>query len=75
MGGGGPVRRLRAMSNLAVPLCLAVFRRCDELVTAMEARGYDGGVRTGLRELSLSLRDRLVILASVASVIVTFFWP
>ena len=46
---GGPVRRLRAFSDLAVPLCLAVFRRCDELVVAMEARGYDGGARTSLR--------------------------
>ncbi len=65
---GGLVRRLRAFSDLAVPLCLAVFRRCDELVVAMEARGYDGGARTSLRELVLTLPDRLVIAASLAAV-------
>ena len=65
---GGPVRRLRASCDLAVPLCLAVFRRCDELVVAMEARGYDGGARSVLRELILRRADRLVIAASVVAV-------
>jgi biotin transport system permease protein len=73
LGSGNPVRRLRALSNLAVPLCLAVFRRCDELVTAMEARGYDGGIRTGLRELSLTTTDRFTIAGSVAAVVGVFF--
>ena len=66
---GRPLRRLRAFSCLAAPLCLAVFRRCDELVAAMEARGYDGGARTSLRPLVLTLSDRLVIAASSAAAV------
>lgn len=71
LDSGNPARRLRSLSNLAVPLCFAVFRRCDELVTAMEARGYDGGggVRTGLRQLSLTTADRSTIASS--AIIVT----
>jgi biotin transport system permease protein/energy-coupling factor transport system permease protein len=64
---GGPMRRLRAFTCLAAPLCLAVFRRCDDLVVAMEARGYDGGARTSLRPLILTLADGLVIAASAAA--------
>lgn len=58
---GNLARRLIAVSSLAVPLCLAVFRRSDELVTAMEARGYDGGPRTGLGELHLAPHDVVII--------------
>jgi biotin transport system permease protein len=71
---GNPVRRLRNLSHLAVPLCIAVFRRCDDLVAAMEARGYDGGKRTGLRQLSLSTGDRIAIAASVAAVLAVFLF-
>jgi biotin transport system permease protein len=64
----GLVGRVRAVSGLALPLSLAVFRRCDHLVEAMYARGYNGGPRTGLRgEVSLSVSDRIVIGASVAA--------
>ena len=48
--------RIKGMANLAGPLSLGVFRRCDELVDAMEARGYQQGHRTYLRELVLTLR-------------------
>ncbi len=68
-GAGGPLQRMRAFSALAAPLCLAVFRRCDELVVAMEARGYDGGTRTSLRPLALTLFDRFVICTSIAGAI------
>lgn len=62
----GLTGRAREMMSLALPLSLAVFRRCDQLVEAMYARGYDGGGRTGLRgELSLSVVDRAVVVASV----------
>jgi energy-coupling factor transporter transmembrane protein EcfT len=69
LDAGSPIRRLIAVSSLAVPLCLAVFRRGDELVTAMEARGYDGGPRTGLTELHLSLPDVIVMAGAIAMVI------
>lgn len=53
--------KVRAISSLAVPLAVNIFRRCDELVDAMEARGYQQGPRTYLRELVLSRRDYCLI--------------
>lgn len=42
---------------LAIPLMLSAFRRADELCDAMEARGYQRGHRTTLRELRIQERD------------------
>ena len=54
---GGVTDRMRAVALLAVPLLLSAFRRADELVTAMEARGYRRGPRTMLRELRMTGTD------------------
>jgi energy-coupling factor transporter transmembrane protein EcfT len=54
---GGVTLRVRAMALLTVPLLLSAFRRADELVMAMEARGYRRGPRTALRELKMSGTD------------------
>jgi biotin transport system permease protein/energy-coupling factor transport system permease protein len=62
---GGVAGRIRAFSSLALPLSLAVFRRCDQLVEAMHARAYDGGPRTDLRELAFTRGDWVVIIVSV----------
>lgn len=57
---GGPVRRLRSLLPLLVPLFVSAFRRADELALAMEARGYRGGAgRTRYRELRLRPLDAL----------------
>ena len=72
-GARGPARRVRAISGLALPLSLAVFRRCDHLIEAMYARGYSGGTRTSLRgDISLSASDRVVIGVSVVVGIACF---
>ncbi|HBV89234.1 MAG TPA: energy-coupling factor transporter transmembrane protein EcfT [Desulfosporosinus sp.] len=66
--------KIRAMSHLAVPLAVNIFRRCDELIEAMEARGYQQGHRTYLRELVLSRSDYCLIagiLLLLITVIVT----
>ncbi|MBE0557988.1 MAG: energy-coupling factor transporter transmembrane protein EcfT, partial [Proteobacteria bacterium] len=54
---GGITLRMRAVMLLAIPLLLSAFRRADELVTAMEARGYRRGPRTTLRELRMTGTD------------------
>ena len=54
---GGIAVRMRAVMLLAVPLMLSAFRRADELVMAMEARGYRRGPRTTLRELRMTGTD------------------
>jgi len=70
---GGILARGRAFSGLALPLSLALFRRCDRLVAAMHARAYDGGPRTDLHELSLFARDRVIIVLSVLAGLASFF--
>jgi biotin transport system permease protein/energy-coupling factor transport system permease protein len=71
--GGGLQRRVRAVCNLALPLSLALFRRCDCLIEAMYARGYQGGPRTGLRgELAFSTVDKAAVALSLAAGIACF---
>jgi energy-coupling factor transporter transmembrane protein EcfT len=72
---GGVEKRLKTAVALVVPLCLAIFRRCDDLIIAMEARGYDGGKRTGLTALKMSKRDWVVIALSISAVALTFAIP
>ncbi len=54
---GGIMKRLRAISSLVLPVILSTLRRADALAVAMEARGYGGGDRTMLQELSLRRAD------------------
>ncbi|MDD3364883.1 MAG: energy-coupling factor transporter transmembrane component T [Syntrophomonas sp.] len=61
--------KIKAITHLAAPLSLSIFRRCDELVDAMEARGYHQGSRTYLRELVLTRTDTCLIGALIALVI------
>jgi len=63
--------KIRAIRYLAVPLAVNVFHRCDELVDAMEARGYQQGNRTYLRELVLSRSDYFLIVAIVIILLIT----
>lgn len=64
----GPLqRRLRAMVPVLVPLFVSVFRRADELATAMEARCYRGGEgRTRLKALEPTYRDAVAALLFAA---------
>jgi energy-coupling factor transport system permease protein len=55
---GGPIRRVRQLLPLLVPLFLAAFARADRLAIAMESRCYRGGKgRTSYRVLELDRRD------------------
>ena len=55
---GGPIRRVRQLMPLLVPLFLSAFARADRLAIAMESRCYRGGVsRTSYRVLQLRRRD------------------
>jgi biotin transport system permease protein/energy-coupling factor transport system permease protein len=66
--------KFRSVINLAIPLLLNIFRRCDELADAMEARGYQMGHRTYLRQLVLTRTDYLVIGATVMTLLGTMAW-
>lgn len=59
----GPIKdRLKAIVPLLIPLFISAFKRADELATAMEARGYRGGVgRTKFRNLKWGSFDSIMI--------------
>ncbi|HHW93436.1 MAG TPA: energy-coupling factor transporter transmembrane protein EcfT [Clostridiaceae bacterium] len=55
---GGPLRRIRGLVSILVPLFISSFRRADDLAIAMEARCYRGGTsRTRLHASKLSAID------------------
>jgi energy-coupling factor transport system permease protein len=55
----GPVwQRMKNLIPVLIPLFISAFRRAEDLATAMEARGYRGGIgRTKLRALRYTWRD------------------
>lgn len=75
---GNPIRRVRKMTALLVPLMLSAFRRAEELAVAMESRCYRGGAgRTQFRVMALGRNDFvamaavtvLLVLGAVANII------
>lgn len=66
--------KIKSISRLAVSLSVNIFRRCDELVDAMEARGYQPGPRTYLRELALSRVDYGLITGIIISLTIFLIW-
>ncbi|MGX6979191.1 energy-coupling factor transporter transmembrane component T family protein [Vagococcus elongatus] len=66
-GEGNLMDKMRAIVPLLIPLFVSSFNRAEELATAMEARGYQGGEgRTKYRQLKWRLKDSLCILSYVA---------
>jgi energy-coupling factor transporter transmembrane protein EcfT len=64
--GSGPfIHRTRAAISLLLPLVLCAVRRADELVTAMEARGYRRGPRTYMKELSMGRADYAAMMVMI----------
>ncbi|MGV0168947.1 energy-coupling factor transporter transmembrane component T family protein [Furfurilactobacillus sp. WILCCON 0119] len=59
---GGLVKRLHAIVPLLIPLFVGAIGRADDLATAMEARGYQGGAnRTKYRVLQWHGADTLAV--------------
>jgi len=57
---GGLIKRARAWIPVMVPLFVNLFRRADELASAMETRCYTGQGRTHLRVMRIKGLDLLV---------------
>jgi len=76
---GNPLRRVKSLVPLLVPLFVSAFRRADELATAMEARCYRGGEnRTRLNRLKAGPLDAaaaVVTSVTAALVLLLRFWP
>ena len=63
-GEGNLVQKMKAVIPLLIPLFVSSFNRADDLATAMEARGYQGGDgRTKYRVLHWRLADTLSLIA------------
>ncbi|MCL4862987.1 MAG: energy-coupling factor transporter transmembrane protein EcfT [Caldilineaceae bacterium] len=73
-GGWNPIRLARTRLPLIVPLFLNALQRAEELVLAMEARGYRGGAtRTRYAQFHLTTVDALVM-AGVALFCWLIWW-
>ncbi len=60
---GGPVKRIKAVLPVLIPLLISAFRRADELGDAMDARCYSGSkVRTKYKKLAFTWRDLLAFI-------------
>jgi energy-coupling factor transport system permease protein len=65
-GEGSLIQKMKAVVPLLIPLFVSSFNRAEELATAMEARGYQGGDgRTKYRVLHWRINDTMVLLAFV----------
>ncbi|MGM0146420.1 energy-coupling factor transporter transmembrane component T family protein [Enterococcus sp. AZ162] len=63
-GEGSLVQKMKAVIPLLIPLFVSSFNRAEDLATAMEARGYQGGEgRTKYRILHWHLQDTIVMVA------------
>ncbi|MBO0482141.1 energy-coupling factor transporter transmembrane component T family protein [Candidatus Enterococcus courvalinii] len=61
-GEGSLVQKMKAIIPLLIPLFVSSFNRAEDLATAMEARGYQGGEgRTKYRVLHWHNQDTMVM--------------
>ncbi|HXF62227.1 MAG TPA: energy-coupling factor transporter transmembrane component T [Caldilineaceae bacterium] len=71
-----PDKMLRTVLPLIVPLFLGAFRRAEDLVLAMEARGYvSGGARTRFVELRARPLDYVVVGGALLFMLVMIWFP
>jgi len=68
--GRNPLRRSRALIPVLAPLLRSSLRRADELAVGMESRGYNGGDRTHLYELTFRRSDATAL--TITAVMVPF---
>ena len=62
-GEGNIVQKVKAMIPILIPLFATSLKRADSLATAMEARGYQGGVgRSQYRQLSWMRKDSIALI-------------
>lgn len=72
---GGPLQRARAYVPVLVPLFVNLFRRAEDLATAMEARCYHGGEgRTRLHEARMRPYDWAVLACGAALLTALAVW-
>ncbi len=64
---GSPLKRIRALTAIVIPVFAATLRHADEVGLALDARCYEAGAtRTRWRVLRLRARDGIVVAATIA---------
>lgn len=70
-GTGSLIQKMKSIVPLLIPLFVSSFNRAEDLATAMEARGYQGGEgRTKYRILHWHVKDTLAMAAFAVLTIV-----
>jgi len=65
--------QMKAIIPILIPLFVSSLNRAEDLATAMEARGYQGGDgRSKYRVLNYEMRDAIAGLSLVAVTILLF---
>ena len=73
-GEGNIVQKVKSIIPILIPLFASSFKRADALATAMEARGYQGGVgRSRYRQLRWKKADTLSIFIMFVLGLMLFF--
>ena len=63
---GNPIKRVKAMLPILIPLFVSAFRRADELAIAMECRCYNSdGKRTSFRKFTFGKFDLYALVYAV----------
>ena len=63
---GNPIKRIKAILPILIPLFVSSFRRADELAIAMECRCYNSdGERTSYRRFAFGKYDLYALIAAV----------
>ncbi|MDR2976268.1 MAG: energy-coupling factor transporter transmembrane protein EcfT [Streptococcaceae bacterium] len=74
-GEGNLIQKVRSVIPILIPLFVSSFRRADDLATAMEARGYQGGNgRTKYRVLKWRKNDTILLVSLVLVAALLVIW-
>lgn len=69
---GGPVARLRRAAPIFVPVTVGAIAGAEDIIDAMDLRGFGVGRRTWRRHLHLDRTDRMMIAAFVGFAVLAF---
>ncbi|MDA9471411.1 energy-coupling factor transporter transmembrane component T family protein [Enterococcus sp. 5H] len=73
-GEGNLIQKMKAVVPLLIPLFVSSFNRAEDLATAMEARGYQGGDgRTKYRVLHWHVKDTEAMIAFALLTVILIF--
>ena len=74
-GEGNLVQKVKSVIPILIPLFVSSFRRADDLASAMESRGYQGGEgRSKYRILKWQRSDTLLLLSLVIVTAILVAW-